>query len=112
MKKSVCILSLMAGSTLAAETTKFSKVNRDEPCRKKTFPPILGNAETSLAPVEDLPQEWNWQYANGTAYLTNIRNQHIPQYCGSCWAHAATSAFSDRIKIARNAAFPDINISP
>jgi cathepsin X len=44
--------------------------------------------------------------------ITNIRNQHVPQYCGSCWAHAATSALSDRIKIARNAAWPDINISP
>jgi len=49
---------------------------------------------------------------NGTNYLTLQKNQHIPVYCGSCWAFAASSAMSDRIKIMRNAQWPDINISP
>jgi cathepsin X len=65
----------------------------------------------NLTPV-DLPEQWIWNDINGTNYLTNVFNQHIPQYCGSCWAHAGTSAISDRIKIARKAAWPDINISP
>jgi hypothetical protein len=59
MKKTICILALTAGSSMAAETTKFSKVNRDEPCRKKAFPPILGNAQESLASVE-VPESHNW----------------------------------------------------
>jgi len=58
------------------------------------------------------PSEVLWNNVNDTNYLTNMWNQHIPQYCGSCWAHAATSVLSDRIKIARQAAWPDINVSP
>jgi hypothetical protein len=31
-----------------------------------------------LTPVDDLPSEWLWNNVNGTNYLTNVRNQHIP----------------------------------
>ena len=58
-----------------------------------------------------LPSSWSWSNVNGSNYLTKSLNQHIPQYCGSCWAHAALSSLADRIKIQRFGAFPDINLA-
>ena len=65
-----------------------------------------------LNPIAALPESFFWGNVSGTNYLTVSRNQHIPQYCGGCWAFATTSALSDRIKIMRKAAWPDINLAP
>lgn len=65
-----------------------------------------------LKMLDNFPLNFDWGNVEGVNYLTNIRNQHIPQYCGACWAFAATSCLSDRIKIKRQAAWPDINLSP
>jgi len=55
--------------------------------------------------------DFNWCNVSGVSYCTMNRNQHLPQYCGSCWAHGALSALADRIKIARNATGPDFNLA-
>merc|ERR1719473_1708327 len=72
-----------------------------------------GNHTTSPLPheymaTEDLPDSFSWC---DKGMCTMSRNQHIPQYCGSCWAHGSVSALGDRIKIARKGKGIDINLS-
>ena len=97
---------------LAVAAVANRKVSHETPCRVRNLNRTAPRVHTPLEHMAELPKEVLWNNVNGVSYLTNIRNQHVPQYCGSCWAHAATSAISDRIKLARKAAWPDINISP
>ena len=60
---------------------------------------------------EQLPNHFTWADHNQKSMLTPVLNQHIPQYCGSCWAFASLSALGDRIKIARNGRGADINLA-
>jgi len=62
---------------------------------------LSGGGGATLQPEgELLPVAFSWSNASGVDYLTPVRNQHIPRYCGSCWAYAATSTLADRWNIA------------
>jgi len=61
--------------------------------------------------AHEIPLEWDWNNVDGVSYLTQNFNQHIPQYCGSCWLHGGMSILQDRIKIARRSRGVDIALS-
>mgnify|MGYP000075358913 CR=1 FL=1 len=65
----------------------------------------------SYAMNDVLPKNFDWGNVDGKNYLTRVKNQKIPLYCGSCWALAITSGISDRIKIMRKGAFPEISLA-
>lgn len=86
---------------------------------RNEYIPILGKKPSHITQplpqdylnVADIPAQWDPRNMSGINYASEDRNQHVPQYCGSCWAHGATSALADRYRIVRNNKYPEISLS-
>lgn len=108
------VVSFISGAAVPANLPLYSELIEDSDVKGNYSKPL---PHTYINP-SDLPDSFHWDHViedhdsgTGRSYLTRLLNQHIPQYCGSCWAHAAVSALQDRIKIFRNGAGEEINLS-
>jgi len=107
-------LIVVAGALVLASARKSELLSREQ---QETMGIVWrGNSSNShdelpLLGAEAFPEEFTWCNKDGKSYCSMNRNQHLPQYCGSCWAHGSVSALADRVKIARNAQGVDINPS-
>ena len=72
----------------------------------------LLSAPASLATLAATPASYDPRNISGLDWTVQSKNMHSPNTCYAGWAFAATAAMSDRVKLARKRAFPDINLSP
>ena len=76
----------------------FNSTDDDDRATQPLLPPLALKQHHSKTPLplasvapKDLPAAHDWRA--GPVQLTPVRNQHIPQYCGSCWAHGKREVF-------------------
>ncbi|EER11929.1 Cathepsin Z precursor, putative, partial [Perkinsus marinus ATCC 50983] len=64
-----------------------------------------------LLPASSIPTHFDWRDVDGENMVTTDRSHSNPGSCAACWAFALTHTLSDRIRIQRKAAFPEVNLA-
>lgn len=107
-------MKLASAVLIAAADARYSEIWTEEQEIAAGIVPNgnLTNSHELLEEPEEYPDDFTWCNKDGENYCTISRNQHIPQYCGSCWAHGAVSALADRLKIKRGGGSKNIDINP
>jgi cathepsin X len=101
-------LTVLLALCLIAGTSAFKACGSPKLRKEK----VISKRAHELMDLSALPTDFHWGNVNGTNYLTESRNQHIPQYCGSCWAFGTLSSLNDRLKIQRKAKAPETILAP
>lgn len=100
MKTSAALL--LVSSTITVDAYRNELLLQDP---EQVGERVLSKRPHEYIRQEDLPESYDLRQ---TGLLTTDLNQHIPVYCGSCWAHSAFSSIADRIKIQTNGKQRDI----
>jgi hypothetical protein len=71
------------GSLLASASTRRRIVNdaNQHEVHARCWSPL----PRTYVSAKDLPMAFSWGAVNGVSYLTKSMNQHLEQYCGSCF---------------------------
>ncbi|KAH3767538.1 papain cysteine proteinase [Pelomyxa schiedti] len=106
----IVVLVALAGSVVAGIYKRGNEIKIPESFdyEKHKTSHIFSPEPHEYIPIDDVPDFWDWRNVNGVNYCTKDLNQHIPVYCGSCWAHGSISSLADRLKIMRKAVWPDV----
>lgn len=104
MKTVLLYVVLVTLSTLISDSVE------ERGCYRELSPPLPSHVLSKPHYPEDLPAHFDWR---DSVTLSPTTNQFLPSPCGSCWAHAATGALTDRMIIAQGkSATPHVPIVP